>query len=147
MKRAISETDRRRAIQAEYNEKHGITPATVKRAIFDISPASGQNDYYAVPKGEKSRAKGEKAKTGTGGDIPSELELLERIQAVRQQMFAAAENLQFETAARLRDELRKLQTMAGDGVDTSNPLPPTRASERPAPKRRGAGAAGGRRKR
>src|SRR6187399_2100563 len=49
MKIAMSETERRRKLQHEYNQKHGITPATVVRAIMDqLSPASGQTDYYAV---------------------------------------------------------------------------------------------------
>src|SRR5476649_583620 len=48
MKFAISETYRRRAIQVAYNTEHNITPATIKRAIFDMNPASGQTDYYAV---------------------------------------------------------------------------------------------------
>src|SRR5690606_27195443 len=50
MAHAIAETERRRAIQLAYNANHGITPATVRRAIFDITPATGESDYYAVPK-------------------------------------------------------------------------------------------------
>jgi excinuclease ABC subunit B len=109
MKFAISETYRRRAIQVAYNTEHGITPATIKRAIFDMNPASGQTDYYAVPKVLAHEA-------GGVSKQPSEFEVLERIEAVRQEMFAAAENLQFETAARLRDELKRLQGLAGDAV-------------------------------
>src|SRR6185503_127395 len=48
MKLAMSETERRRKIQHEYNQTHGITPATVVRAIMEMSPSGGQNDYYAV---------------------------------------------------------------------------------------------------
>ena len=113
MKFAISETYRRRAIQVAYNTEHGITPATIKRAIFDMNPASGQTDYYAVPKsGGREQADGSSKE-------PSEFEVLEKIEAVRQEMFAAAENLQFETAARLRDELKRLQGLAGDAIPAS----------------------------
>jgi excinuclease ABC subunit B len=128
MKFAISETYRRRAIQVAYNTEHGITPATIKRAIFDMNPASGQTDYYAVPKSG--------AREGSGGPVkaPSEFEVLEKIEAVRQEMFAAAESLQFETAARLRDELKRLQSLAGDAIpaSTRGPASSTRGrSERP----------------
>ena len=113
MKYAISETYRRRAIQVAYNTEHGITPATIKRAIFDMNPASGTTDYYAVPKsGARERPDGSVKE-------PSEFEVLEKIEAVRQEMFAAAENLQFETAARLRDELKRLQGLAGDAIPAS----------------------------
>ena len=133
MKFAISETYRRRAIQVAYNTEHGITPATIKRAIFDMNPASGTTDYYAVPK-SGSREKGE----GSAAKEPSEFEVLERIEAVRQEMFAAAESLQFETAARLRDELKRLQGLAGDAIPAStrggaprSDRRPERRSERP----------------
>jgi len=119
MKFAISETYRRRAIQVAYNTEHGITPATIKRAIFDMNPASGTTDYYAVPKS------GSRDKSGSGAaKEPSEFEVLERIEAVRQEMFAAAESLQFETAARLRDEIRKLQASnGGESVVTPSAAP------------------------
>ena len=126
MKFAISETYRRRAIQVAYNTEHGITPATIKRAIFEMNPASGTTYYYAVPK------------TGTrdnnGAEVtrePSEFEVLERIEAVRQEMFAAAESLQFETAARLRDELKRLQGQAGDAIPASTRGVTPRSEKRP----------------
>jgi excinuclease ABC subunit B len=125
MKFAISETYRRRAIQIAYNTEHGITPATIKRAIFDMNPASGQTDYYAVPKS------GARDKTGGTKHEPSEYEILERIEGVRQEMFAAAETLQFETAARLRDELKRLQGLAGDAVPASTRVGLRSGSERP----------------
>jgi excinuclease ABC subunit B len=130
MKVAMDETSRRRKIQAEYNQKHGITPATVVRAIMDqLSPASGQTDYYAVPKGHSAGGKGgaterkrpERA-AASGAEAPQDI--AERLLELRQEMFAAAENLQFETAARLRDEIKKLQAMnGGESVIPPNAAP------------------------
>jgi excinuclease ABC subunit B len=98
MKHAMDETNRRRELQARYNEANGITPATVVKAILDLSPSSGTRDYYAVPKGKPSAG---------GGDAA--MDLSDRIEALRQEMFAAAENLEFEKAARLRDQLKMLK--------------------------------------
>jgi excinuclease ABC subunit B len=128
MKFAISETDRRRAIQKAYNIEHNITPETIRRAILDINPASGQTDYYAVPRG--SSASGG---SGKAGQQVSEEERFERIEALRQEMFAAAEGLDFERAARLRDELRRL---TGDGAPSGADAPrrDSRAPGRPAAK-------------
>ncbi len=99
MKHAMDETERRRALQHAYNVAHGITPATVVKAIFDMSPTSGTRDYYAVPRGPAS---GNAARDET-------VDLADRIEALRQEMFAAAESLEFEKAARLRDQLRLLK--------------------------------------
>ncbi|HEX4340273.1 MAG TPA: excinuclease ABC subunit UvrB [Polyangiaceae bacterium] len=140
MKFAISETDRRRAIQKAYNIEHGITPETIKRAILDINPASGQSDYYAVPRGGKGTTT--TSKSATQG---SEEERFERLEAVRQEMFAAAEGLDFERAARLRDELRRLQGDGPSGLEGSSR--DSRSSSRPSakPKARRASGRPGRR--
>jgi excinuclease ABC subunit B len=105
MKSAIEETDRRRTVQRAYNEEHGIVPQTVVRAIMNINPASGTIDYFNVPK----LARGERAQAHLGDAS----DLQERIAAMRLEMFAAAEELQFEKAARMRDELKKLEAIAG----------------------------------
>ncbi len=138
MRYAMDETERRRKIQVAYNEKHGITPETIKRAILDISPSSGQSDYYAVPKGDAGRG----AEAAASSAESSAEALAERIESVRQLMFAAAENLEFETAARLRDELKRLQ--AGEHVEAA----PQSAKTQPRKASRNArSAATGRRRR
>jgi len=104
MKSAMEETNRRRAVQETYNQANGIVPTTVVRAVMNINPASGTLDYFNVPK----MPKGAPAADSSGaGDIE------ERLAAMRLEMFAAAENLDFEKAARMRDDLRKLQSIAG----------------------------------
>jgi excinuclease ABC subunit B len=150
MKIAIGETERRRKIQAEYNEKHGITPATVVRAIMEMNPSSGQTDYYAVPKGhsgkgganERKRPERAGAASSAGGE-QSPQDIAERLLELRQEMFAAAENLQFETAARVRDEIRKLQAMNG-GESVVAPSTAPASERRPSRKPK---AGGGRRSR
>jgi len=137
MKQCIDETERRRVIQRKYNEDHGITPETVKRAILEMGPASGARDYYAVPKGKPT------PRAAQGSQISpaeTELDLSERVEQIRQQMFAAAENLEFETAGRLRDELRRLQQglPPDDSLSANVGLsqrPPRAASGRPKARR------------
>jgi excinuclease ABC subunit B len=125
MKLAIDETNRRRTLQNAYNIEHGITPATIKRAIMDINPASGATDYYPVQKMTKEEI----------NSASSE----ERVEGLKLEMFAAAENLEFEKAARIRDELKGLERMTGtDGGGSA------RAASRGGPvKAAAAGARGG----
>jgi excinuclease ABC subunit B len=113
MKQAMDETARRRKLQGEYNVQHGITPTTIKRTILDISPASGYGDYYAVAKADggslSEGGAGLVVKDGAQPKWRTDPEALhERIELLRAEMFAAAEALDFEKAARLRDELRLL---------------------------------------
>jgi excinuclease ABC subunit B len=101
MEYALSETERRRKLQHAYNEEHGIIPTTIVRAIMNLNPAEGTVDYYAVPKLREGSAK-------TPSSMSDDEALGERIQSLRQQMLEAAEKLDFEVAARIRDQLRAL---------------------------------------
>ncbi len=91
MKQAMDETNRRRGIQQAYNAEHGITPESVKGAILDVSPGSGTRDYVAVPV------------AGLDGETVEQ-----QVEELRAEMLAAAEALDFERAAQLRDRLRIL---------------------------------------
>jgi excinuclease ABC subunit B len=119
MEQALGETSRRRERQAKYNLEHDIVPATVKRAIMSVNPAAGTTDYYDIPR--------RKAGPKTQGDQAEE-DLTERLRALRSEMFTAAENLEFEKAARLRDELRALE---GDAPKTDEAFDPYAAKKKP----------------
>ena len=113
MQRAMDETDRRRAIQSAHNEKHGITPTTVARGVIDIvgdSEEAGRIKAEAErysPTGQlKKKYASEFAEDGAefiGQNLSAILTELEN------KMFIAAENLEFETAAELRDQIQKLK--------------------------------------
>jgi excinuclease ABC subunit B len=102
MRAAIDETERRRAIQLAYNEEHGITAATIVKGISDI--AEFLQSEGKTPRGrrrsERRRAKAEDMST-------SEIE--KTIVELEEEMLAAADDLRFEYAARLRDEIRELR--------------------------------------
>jgi excinuclease ABC subunit B len=104
MKAAISETDRRRAIQLAYNEEHGITAATIVKGISDIAEFL-QSDSK-VPKRGRSRRGAERKRAGK--ELP-ENELERMVVELEEEMAVAAEDLRFEYAAQLRDELRELR--------------------------------------
>jgi excinuclease ABC subunit B len=99
MREAISETDRRRAIQLAYNEKHGITPETVKKGISDMAEFLAMESQ--APRRRRRRREETAAKT------PEELERL--CVELEEEMLAAADDLRFEEAARIRDELKELR--------------------------------------
>lgn len=119
MKQAIEETERRREIQVAHNEKHGITPAPLKKKIADITEqlaredadtnellsnfdyGAGHRGYNALQDDKKTDARGTIA-------APSE-DLATLIAQLSEQMHAAAADLQFELAARLRDEVADLK--------------------------------------
>jgi excinuclease ABC subunit B len=97
MERAMAETSRRREKQKAYNEAHGITPLSIKKNIADIMGSMYERDHVMVQTGM--------AEDGTefvGHNIKGHIADLEK------KMREAASNLEFETAARLRDELKRL---------------------------------------
>jgi excinuclease ABC subunit B len=102
MKAAISETDRRREIQVAYNEEHGITAATIVKGISDI--AEFLQAESKVPRGRKRS----KRKSAAAGEMPKH-ELERMVVELEEEMLAAADELRFEYAAQLRDELRELR--------------------------------------
>ena len=96
MKRAIDETNRRRKIQQEYNEEHGITPQTIKKAVRDLIAVS-----KAIAETENQMAKDPESMTRG--------ELTALIKKVEKQMRSAAADLNFEQAAELRDKMIELK--------------------------------------
>ena len=98
MRAAMSETDRRRAIQLAYNEEHGITPETVRKGISEMSEFLAMEDR-APRKRRRKRSE----------DFASPEELERTIVALEEEMLAAADDLRFEEAGRIRDELKELR--------------------------------------
>jgi len=99
MRAAIRETDRRRAIQVAYNEEHGITPETVKKGISEMT------EFLAM----ESRAPARRRRARHGQEFEGPEELERTIVELEEEMLAAAEDLRFEEAARIRDEIKELR--------------------------------------
>jgi excinuclease ABC subunit B len=98
MQRAISETNRRRALQEAYNREHGITPQTVVKAISSLADAVAEHDYVTVPTAAEEAA-----------DYVPLLDIPRVVRKLRQEMQQAAKGLEFEEAARLRDRIKELE--------------------------------------
>jgi len=98
LERALGETERRRAKQIAYNEAHGITPESIKKRIGDIMAHVAERDHVTVDLGEDAPAHGL-----AGMDLQAYVGELET------RMKEAAADLEFEEAARLRDEIRRLE--------------------------------------
>ncbi|VDC32286.1 excinuclease ABC subunit UvrB [Pseudogemmobacter humi] len=99
MTRAMAETERRREKQMAYNREHGITPQTVKKNVEDVLAGLWQGDT------DQSRITASVGKAAVGENLAAHLD------ALRAAMRKAAENLEFEEAARLRDEVKRLEAV------------------------------------
>jgi len=112
MKLAIGETERRRALQKDYNIKHKITPKTVQRAILDLQGSPYDSDYVdltVLPTGKKAAKAASKTEKYIADikiqDIPK------TVADLRKKMHAAAEDLDFEKAADIRDRIKALEAI------------------------------------
>ena len=103
MRTAIDETERRRAIQKRYNEEHGITPKSIVKPVRDVIEISG------------------KSKKGRGEDALSPEETARRVAVLREEMLKCAQELEFEEAARIRNEIYAL---TGEGAPTKSGIKP-----------------------
>jgi excinuclease ABC subunit B len=114
MSRAMEETERRRAKQAAYNEEHGLIPTTIKREVADILGQLGEarGGKSQQLKGGKSRRIQKVAEDRASYEAGSGHNLKAVIADLEKQMREAAANLEFEEAARLRDEVKRLQDEA-----------------------------------
>ncbi|MCD6521641.1 excinuclease ABC subunit UvrB [Candidatus Calescamantes bacterium] len=99
MKKAIQETERRRRIQEEYNQKHGITPQTIKKEVRNLLDIESEMRRKGLQLVSLIREKEEKY----------EVEEEALIQELEEEMFKAAANLEFERAAELRDRIKELK--------------------------------------
>ncbi|MFP3978761.1 MULTISPECIES: excinuclease ABC subunit UvrB [Marinobacter] len=113
MQRAIDETDRRRAKQQEHNEAHGITPQGLNKKVADIMEGAGgggRGRRKAERPGEKAAEEAEQYRTRVGSRSPQDL--LKEVTRLEDEMYKAAAELDFEAAARLRDEISGLKEAA-----------------------------------
>jgi excinuclease ABC subunit B len=107
MQRAISETQRRRAVQQAYNEEHGIDPQTIRKAVTDIL-AHLRPDNEAPRPGRDRRSRRHDRQRSDFAELPAD-ELGRLIRTLEEEMHEAATDLRFEYAARLRDEINDLK--------------------------------------
>jgi excinuclease ABC subunit B len=103
MRRAIDETERRRAKQTVYNQEHGITPQTIKKSIADIMEGA----YPGAPVAAKTYAKVAEETAEYAALTPQQM--AKRIRQLEDEMYRHARDLEFEEAARVRDKIHELQ--------------------------------------
>jgi excinuclease ABC subunit B len=107
MRLAIAECRRRREKQLAYNEEHGITPTSIVKDIDEVMASVYERDYVTVPAVREPRER-----------FTSAAERDRHLAALQQEMRAAAANLDFEKAARLRDRIRQIRV-----ADLGLPVP------------------------
>ena len=128
MQRALNETARRRRKQLEFNEQHGIVPQGIVKRVLDVMEGAREEGFAAAlsgrgtGKGGASAARGPMGRGAAGCNQPSDAavdlrpeQALRRMKQLETEMFKAARNLEFEEAARLRDEIERLKR-AGLGL-------------------------------
>ena len=98
MKSALSETDRRRAIQVAWNEEHGVVPSSISKGVSDIGEFLQGESKVPVNRRRQVEAEGMSA-----------VEIEHAIAEMEEEMLVAAEELRFEQATKLRDEIRSLR--------------------------------------
>jgi excinuclease ABC subunit B len=98
MRTAIAETDRRRGLQEEYNRKNGITPQSIRKDIDEVLASVYERDYFDFTKIAEEK-----------DFYLSPQKRQQRIEELEKQMRAAAKALEFEKAAKLRDEIVKIK--------------------------------------
>jgi len=103
MRRAIDETERRRAKQIAFNEAHGITPRGIVKAVTDIMEGA----YPGAPLPARQYAKVAETTAQYAGLTPAQM--AKKIKDLEKRMYQHAKDLEFEEAARIRDEIRELQ--------------------------------------
>ena len=118
MRRAMDETARRREVQAEYNREHGIEPRSIVKSVREIRFSTAVADAREAQPAVHERE-------GSYGELSPEA----LAEAIEKDMRAAAAALDFETAARLRDELFEIRARIGDGKGTRPPGSPVSAGD------------------
>jgi excinuclease ABC subunit B len=107
MQRAISETNRRRGLQQEYNAEHGIDPQTIRKAVTDILAYLRPAESAPVPGADRRSTRRDQTRSDLA-ELPAD-ELGRLVRTLEEEMREAATDLRFEYAARLRDEIKELK--------------------------------------